>query len=235
MFILKEIPVILYFISVYKDVPSTWPCRTDHKGHILYLEVSDGRSSRKSSDDQPCVCGAAHTGFSTDDTGYGTDTDIDVLDTSQHSTKKDEHSLSSFSKSVLHKNRSSRKHRQNTKESTDLQNNQDSFCTCGIDDLKDEVDFLNMENLRQVSLKLNLKNVASNAPDKSKKVGHVGRALCKSLLGIVPGHFKSGDYKGHQNGLRLCVRGLVHDGPASKNPNIHIGKLCLDQVHRNYM
>ncbi|XP_060078524.1 protein inturned-like isoform X2 [Ylistrum balloti] len=87
-----------------------------------------------------------------------------------------------------------------------------------------------MENIREVSLKINLQNSKVTSVDKSRKVGHVGRALCKSLLGIVPGHFQSGAKKANGNGSRLCVRGFVRDGPASKQSNIHIGD-CLRLVN----
>ncbi|OWF38056.1 Protein inturned [Mizuhopecten yessoensis] len=224
---------------VYKNASSFWTSRANSKGHVVYLEVSpEAGQLKKSSSGQICVCGAAHNGFSTDDTGYGTDTEMDNL--SRLTQKYDDPPFSTStlsSESVQHRNssRKSTKHKQNLKENYHLFRNglthePDLVCTCSIEDNCDALDFFNMENIREINLKLNLQNSKLISVDKSRKVGHVGRALCKGLLGIVPGHFQSGAKRGKENGMRLCVRGFVRDGPASKKSNIHIGD-CLRLVN----
>ncbi|XP_069131013.1 protein inturned-like isoform X2 [Argopecten irradians] len=184
------------------------------------------------------MCGASHNGFSTDDTGYGTDNEVDTL--TRLSKKLDDSSfststLSSESVQLRKSGRKSLKHKNKSKVNNLVWRNGVTFepdlvCTCAIEDNSDVIDFFNMENIREINLKVNLQNSKVPSVDKSKKIGHVGRALCKSLLGIVPGHFQSVNKTKKSNGMRLCVRGFVRDGPASRHSNIHIGD-CLRLVN----
>lgn len=50
------------------------------------------------------------------------------------------------------------------------------------------VDFTRMDSIRRVRLKVKKVNLQSlNISDKDRKLGQLGRALCKELIGIIPG------------------------------------------------
>ena len=84
------------------------------------------------------------------------------------------------------------------------------------------VDFTRMDSIRRVKLKVkkvNLQNFDVSAQDR--KSGQLGRALCKELIGIIPGHFPSKSRSAC--GQRLCIRGLVPHSHAAKYSKIQIG------------
>lgn len=88
------------------------------------------------------------------------------------------------------------------------------------------VDFTRMDSIRRVKLKVKKVNLQSlNVSDKDRKSGQLGRALCKELIGIIPGHFPSKSRSAC--GQRLCIRGLVPHSHAAKYSKIQIGtEIC---------
>lgn len=88
------------------------------------------------------------------------------------------------------------------------------------------VDFTRMDSIRRVKLKVKKVNLQSlNISDKDRKLGQLGRALCKELIGIIPGHFPSKSRSAC--GQRLCIRGLVPHSHAAKYSKIQIGtEIC---------
>lgn len=91
------------------------------------------------------------------------------------------------------------------------------------------VDFTRMDSIRRVKLKVKKVNLQSlNISDKDRKLGQLGRALCKELIGIIPGHFPSKSRSAC--GQRLCIRGLVPHSHAAKYSKIQIGD-CLRLIN----
>ncbi|XP_062593819.1 protein inturned-like [Saccostrea cucullata] len=91
------------------------------------------------------------------------------------------------------------------------------------------VDFTRMDSIRRVKLKVKKVNHQNfDIIDRNRKPGQLGRALCKELIGIIPGHFPSKSMTAC--GQRLCVRGLVPHSHASKYSKIQIGD-CLRLIN----
>lgn len=99
-------------------------------------------------------------------------------------------------------------------------------CMCSQQNDKDP-DFFRMDNLVQFKIPVKPVNVLKINGDTPKQHGYVGRILCKDLLGIIPGHFKSSKTSSNQ---RLRIRGLDPTRDILKKKHVQNGD-CLRLVN----
>ena len=104
-------------------------------------------------------------------------------------------------------------------------------CMCSQQNDKDP-DFFRMDNLVQFKIPVKPVNVLKINGDTPKQHGYVGKFLCKDLLGIIPGHFKSSKTSSNQ---RLRIRGLDPTRDILKKKHVQNGKLYLLQRKENLL
>ncbi|KAK3100185.1 hypothetical protein FSP39_015895 [Pinctada imbricata] len=167
---------------------------------LFYVELSAEQSS-----DSNIAVGNDDT---TDDTGYGTDND----EVCSRGSWERSSSCSKLDISFLHRN---------------VGNEISSGYYSSFDECRKTVDFSRMDNIHTVKVKVkNLDIHKISQSDRGRTPGHLGRILCKELIGIIPGHFRAKGKGNVPNGQRLCVRGLVPHSHAAKYSKINLGD-CL--------